>query len=231
MRLASKTGHAPTVAFAHFHKAVFEMVRLDPFSAKPHAETCIVLGHVHGISIWQLLGPVVRSWAVGSLEGPEAGLDEMRRSIASFREQELRIGLVWLLPHFALAQAEAGQIDDAIETIAAATAELDGAHFWDPEVYRIRGDILLKRDPANVAPGEQALLAAIAVARQQKARGFELRAALSLAKLYQATGRPTEARDILTPALEEFDPTPEMPEIAEAQSILAMLAQGQASPE
>ena len=92
-------------------------------------------------------------------------------------------------------------------------------------MHRIRGEILLKRDPANTAPAEEAFLTAIAVAQQQKARSFELRAALSLAKLYQSTGRAADAHAVLAPALEGFAPTPEFPEIAEAQALLAALAE------
>jgi len=65
---------------------------------------------------------------------------------------------------------------------------------------------------------------AIAVAQQQKARSFELRAALSLAKLYYSTRRALKADDVLAAALEGFSPTPEFPEIAEAQSLLAKLS-------
>jgi hypothetical protein len=60
--------------------------------------------------------------------------------------------------------------------------------------------------------------------RKRKARSFELRAALTLAKLYQSTGRLAEAHAVLAPALEGFSPTAEMPEIAEAQALLAALA-------
>ena len=63
----------------------------------------------------------------------------------------------------------------------------------------------------NPAPAEAAFLAAIAIAQQQKTRSFELRAALSLAKLYQSTGRPIDVHDVLAPALEGFSPTPEFP--------------------
>jgi hypothetical protein len=66
--------------------------------------------------------------------------------------------------------------------------------------------------------------AAIAVAQQQKARSFELRAALSLAKLYQSTGRAADAHAALAPALVGFSPTSEFPAIAEAQTLLAALA-------
>jgi predicted ATPase len=90
-------------------------------------------------------------------------------------------------------------------------------------LHRARGETLLKRDPANPAPAEDALLTAIAVAKQQGTRSFELRAALALAKLYQSTGRPAEAHVVLAPALEGFAPTPEFPQIAEAIEFMASI--------
>ena len=77
---------------------------------------------------------------------------------------------------------------------------------------------------SNPAPAEEAFQRAIAIAKEQGARSWGLRAALSLAKLYQSTARPAEAHAILAPALEGFAPTPEMPEIAEAQGLLAEVA-------
>ena len=87
--------------------------------------------------------------------------------------------------------------------------------------------MLLKRDPANVATAEEALQTAIAVAQRQGTRSFELRAALALAKLYQSTVRPADAHAALAPALDGFSPTPEMPEIAEAQALLAALSEAE----
>src|SRR6202041_1871503 len=87
-------------------------------------------------------------------------------------------------------------------------------------LHRIRGEILLEQNPAAA---EAALRSAIAVAQQQKARSFELRAALSLAKLYQSTGRLLEAHDVLGPALAGFSPTPEFPEVAEAKALFEAL--------
>jgi hypothetical protein len=84
--------------------------------------------------------------------------------------------------------------------------------------------MLLKRDPANPAAAEEALQTAIAVAKKQGTRSFELRAALALAKLYQSTGRDAEAHAVLAPALEGFSATTAMPEIAEAQALLVALA-------
>ena len=103
-------------------------------------------------------------------------------------------------------------------------ADETGEHWADAFLHRIRGEILLKRDPANTAPAEEAFLTAIAIAQRQKAKSFELRAALSLAKLYQSNNRAADGHTVLAPALEGFSPTPEFPEIEEAQELLATLA-------
>jgi predicted ATPase len=110
------------------------------------------------------------------------------------------------------------QIDEAI-----ALSRDTGQHWTDAFLYRIRGEILVKRDPENTAPVEEAFLTAIAIAQHQKAKSFELRAALSLAKLYQSTGRTAHARAVVAAALKGFSPTPEFSEIAEAQALLATL--------
>jgi hypothetical protein len=88
----------------------------------------------------------------------------------------------------------------------------------------LRGDILLKRDPAKPALAEEAFTTAIVIAKQQGARSHELLAALALARIHQATGHPAGAHAVLAPALEGFSPTPEMPEIAEARALLGELA-------
>jgi predicted ATPase len=125
------------------------------------------------------------------------------------------------------AEAEAGEIEAALASIdhAVALTERTGQRWNEADTHRARGEILLKRDPANTSPAEDSFLTAISVAQQQKARSFELRAALSLAKLYESTGRAAEAHAVLAPALERFAPTPEFPEIAVAQALLAALVE------
>jgi predicted ATPase len=110
-------------------------------------------------------------------------------------------------------------IDEGL-AIAAETEE----RFSDAYLHRLRGDILLKRDPANPAPAEEAFQTAIAIAKEQGAGSYELLASLSLAKLYRSNGRRTDAHAVLAPALTGFSPTPLFPTIAEAQALLAALA-------
>ena len=150
----------------------------------------------------------------------------MRRGVELLREQNVLIFDGLLKIALAEAEARAGDVDRALAILdeALATCDRTGHRAFEAELHRVRGEMLLKRDPANPAPAEEAFQTAIAVAKQQGTRSFELRAALALAKLYQSTGRPADAHAVLAPALEGFSPTPEMPEIAEAQALIERLA-------
>jgi predicted ATPase len=122
------------------------------------------------------------------------------------------------IPAVVEAEARAGESDRALAILdeALAICERTDHRTFDAELNRVRGELLLQRDPANAALAEEVFQTALAIARKQRTRSFELRAALALAKLYQSIGRPADAHTVLAPALEGFSPTPEMPEIAEA---------------
>ena len=155
------------------------------------------------------------------------GLRTCAAAVVLLREQNILLFDGLLKIALAEAEAAAGDLDRALAILdeGLTTADRLGFRAFEAELHRARGEMLLQRDPANPAPAEEALLAAIAVAKQQGTRSFELRSALTLAKLYQSAGRPLDARAVLAPALEGFSPTLEMPEIAEAQALLAALAE------
>ena len=122
-------------------------------------------------------------------------------------------------------EASAGEIGAGLKRLDDALAELGRTEerWYEAEMHRIRGEILLKRDPADTLAAEQSLQAAIAIAQSQKARIFELRAGLSLAKLYRAANRDVDAHAVLAPAVEGFPPTRQFPELTEAQTLLSAL--------
>ena len=165
----------------------------------------------------------LRAWAAWKLGGDLAALAEMRRGVALRRERKIVVFDPLIATRMAELEAEAGEVDAALATIdrALADSERTGQRWSDAELHRARGEILIKQNPADPAPAEAAFLAAIAVAQQQKARSFELRAALPLARLYQSSGRPVDGHDVLGPALAGFSPTPEFPAIAEAIRLVA----------
>ena len=102
-------------------------------------------------------------------------------------------------------------------------AEQTGQSWFDAELYRARGELLLQCGRPETTASEAAFKHAIDVTRRQQTRAFELRSALSLAKLYQSSGRAADARAVLAPALEGFSPTQEFPEIEQAQALLGAL--------
>ncbi len=215
--------HVGTHAYAKVHAALFELMRGDSARAAQNGSEAARLAREHDLPLWRAHGAFFEGLATAERGALGEGLSDMRRAVALFREQNTLVfdGLYKI----ALAEVEtrAGDPDRAIAIIDEALATVDrlGHRAFEAELHRARGEILLKRDPANPAPAEEAFQAAIAVAKRQGTRSFELRAALSLAKLYQSTGRPPDAHAVLAPALEGFSPTPEMPEIAAAQALLA----------
>jgi predicted ATPase len=216
----------PTTAYALSVKIYIEGHRNDLESVVADAENLLKISQQHGMDFYVAISRIYLSWARGGLGDARSGADELRSSLDTYATQGNRLGTPYFLGCLAELEAAARDHGRALVLIdeGLAMAHEGGQHVWDAFLHRLRGDILLKHDHASPAPAEEAYRAAIAIAKQQSARSFELRAALALAKLYQSTNRPVDAHAVLAPALEGFAPTPEMPEIAEAQALLAALA-------
>jgi predicted ATPase len=223
---ANQSGHVPTIVYGHLHKTIFELMAHKPARAAPHIEMLARLARDNEMPMYVLYAEVLEAWADGCRGRPEDAGNEMRGRIDRWRE---RVGMLYnplLAARLAEIETASSEIEAALATIdqAIGASERTGQHWFDAELHRIRGEILIKQNPADPATAEAAFLAAITVAQQQKARSFELRAALSLARLYQSTGRPIDAHDVLGPALAGFSPTPEFPQIAEAKALFEALA-------
>jgi predicted ATPase len=223
---AAKSGHATTSAYGFFMAAQFELFRRNPDGAAPFAKSLIEVANEHQLAFWMTYSGWFEGWLEWRTGNRDAGLSRMRDTAARQADEGIIPATTFFETTLAEAEAEADGTDVAFCTInrALAVSERTGLRWYEAETHRMRGEILLKRDPGNASPAQEAFLTAIAVAQAQKARSFELRAALALAKLYQSTGRPADAHAVLTPALDGFAPTSQMPEIAEAQALLGTLA-------
>ena len=219
--------HAHTRVYGNNHAAMFELMRGNYSRAVPRAIEVARLAREHDLSLWRAAGIFLDGLARAQGGAPGGGLEDMIRGIELQRDQSV-LTLDGLLK-IALAEVEAraGDVDRAVAILdeALATSERTGHRAFDAELNRIRGEMLLKRDPASPAPAEDAFQTAIAVAKHQGTRSFQLRAALALVKLDRSTGRAAGAHAVLASALEGFSPTPEMAEIAEAQALLAAFAE------
>jgi predicted ATPase len=224
---AVETAHGATLANIWLFKAVFERSRGDAEATLRAARAVVELSDQLRLPNYLALGGVYSGWARSRLGDPESGIAELRQALTEY----VGLGNKSSTPHLhgMLAEIEGGmgsaeaalaRIDEAL-----ALAKEMGEHVSDVFLHRIRGEILLRIDPARIESAEGSFLTAIGIARQQEVRTDQLLAALSLAKLYQSTGRAAQAHAVLAPAVVGFSQTPELPQIEEARSLLARVAE------
>jgi class 3 adenylate cyclase/tetratricopeptide (TPR) repeat protein len=225
-RLASELGHPPTTAAVLMYKIAIETARNDFESVVVDAENFLKISQQHSMGYNLASSRLYLTLGRARLSNTQLGVDDFRKSLADYRDQGNRVGVPGYLGALARLEAAAQNYERALALIdeALVISQEGGDGLYDSSLHRVRGNILLKRDPANPAQAEEAFKTSVAIAKQQGARSFELLASLALAKLYQSTDRLVEAHAVLAPALEGFSPTPEMSVIAKAQTLLAALA-------
>src|SRR5215469_13678158 len=123
---------------------------------------------------WAGFAAFLQGWAKGFGGAEGSSLPEMRRGLPVYRQQGFVLQLPGLEAALAEAEASAGETDAGLQRLEDALAEAERIeqHWYEAELHRIRGEILLKRDPANTAAAERSLQTAIAIAQSQNARSF-----------------------------------------------------------
>jgi class 3 adenylate cyclase/predicted ATPase len=222
---APGTEHLADIAYALSINCFLELLCRDTKRLLPHAESLHSISREHGLATYLAWGTFVLGHARWRLSEWEAGVADMRLGKRMLSEQGIRLWLPLFEACHAEAEAEMGHVESALAMLddAFALSERTGQHCHDAELHRVRGDILLRADRPDLAAAEAAFTRSIEIARGQRTRSFELRAALALAKQYHATQRDEAARALLGPALDGFSPTQEFPEIAQADTLLAVL--------
>ena len=207
LALAQDLGHAYTIAFAHYLTSVVHLLRGDAARAFESAEKSLEVSQEQRFSLYVILSRISRGRAVGDLgrlgearAEIERGLDEARRNGVGFMLQMMES---WL----ADMHAKAGENESALSIVEGALANIGDVtgRPWEAELHRQRAQILLALDPSKVVEAELHLKKSIEVARGQSAKSLELRAATSLAELWQAQGRSDEAHALLEPICRSFD--------------------------
>ena len=217
--------HIGSRALGATELAIIDLMHGGHARAAPNIFELARLAREHGLTLFLAVAEFLEGW-VNEASGTPGGLETMRSAAELLRERGI---LIFDGPFkIALARAEArvGKPARGVMIIdeALAVCERMGYRAYECELHRARGEFLRERDPANPVLAEEPFRTAIALAKRQGARRYQLLASLALAKLYQSTSRPIEAHAVLTPALEGFSATPDMPEIAEAQALLGCLA-------
>jgi class 3 adenylate cyclase/predicted ATPase len=221
-----ESNHPVTQANINYFTAIFEIIRGDVDAARRTSETVVEVSREHGLPQFALWGALSNAWVRARLKDRDAGLAEFREALEAGigRGDKLNVPLYQGL--LAELEAEGQDVEaalariDAALSLAAETAE----HWTDAFLYRIRGEILRKRDPVKVASAEEAFLTAIAVAKQQKAKSFELRAAMSLARLWRDQDKVQQARELLAPVYGWFTEGFDTRDLKDAKALLEELA-------
>ena len=173
-------GHAPSMAHPLLWKSNLEILRGDAAAALSAAEALEALSREHGMPFWRFRAELNLGWARGRLDNAAAGAEDLRRALVVSADHG-GMGDAWLWKvRIAELEAEALGADAALTHIDEALALADRVEHRSDLAFphHLSGEILLKRDPSNPAPAEEAFQPAIAVAKQQGARSLGLRAAL-----------------------------------------------------
>ena len=157
---------------------------------------------------------------------PAGGIEEMRRGLAGLRETGAEFGVRYLYSRMGEVCRRAERLDQALTATkdGMAVSERNEDRFGLPELHRVRGAVLLARSTRNRSRAEACFQDALAAARAQKAKSLELRAAMSLARLWSEAGKRDQARELLAPIYESFTEGFDTLDLVETKALLDELA-------
>jgi DNA-binding winged helix-turn-helix (wHTH) protein/predicted ATPase len=187
LSMARRSDHSPTLAYGHFHQCLLEAMRRNPQQMLPHAGALVRLSREHALPLWLAWGTFLDGWAQWHAVDRDSGLAQMRLGMTACREQ----GIALFMPYFEVLRAE---VESKASGSGAGLAILDGAReelertsqqWCECDLHRQRAELHLEAHPPNIGAARQDLERAIAVARRQQTKAFEVRAVFALAALAQ----------------------------------------------
>jgi predicted ATPase len=224
LRLAAAIPHAHTQTFAFMYAAMLHQFLRAPRQALALTGQQIWLCEKQGLEMLQAIGTTIQACAIAEQGEVEAGLEGIRQGLERLRATGAEL---FRAPyHCVLAglYGKVGQVSDGLAALteAQAAVEQHEERWWEAELYRLRGDLLLQSGAASTE-AEASFQQALAIARRQGARSLELRAAMSLARLWQQQGKAAEARWMLAGIYGWFAEGFDTPDLQEAKTLLDSL--------
>jgi predicted ATPase len=193
-------------------------------------QTAIDLAHTHELGTFLQLSMSLQGWAMAEGGQPSDGIGQLRESIAMAQASGVQFVEGLNLIFLAEQEGRHGDLAHGLQLLdeVLAMTERTGSHWCKSEAYRTRGELLLRRHDGavgDVAEVEEALRQALSVAQHQGAKALELRAATSLARLWQSEGRGDDARRLLAPIYAWFAEGFDTQDLREAGALLEALQQ------
>ncbi len=226
LRYAKEAVHAHTLAYALFFGAMTATFQRRAAEVEERANESIALSNEQGFALWLGRCQVLQGWTMARAGHGRAAVERIREGLSAVAATGSGLWEPFLLGLLAEALALAGEIEEGLLVLAQALAAADasGQIGANAELHRLKGDLLRRLPNPDLPQTEGCFRNAIAIAREQGSRGFELRAAVSLARLLGDRGQHGDARDALTPVYAEFHEGFDMPDLKDAKAILAALS-------
>jgi predicted ATPase len=221
---ARRVGHVYPLAEVLIFSCWVEWVASSPHEAQRHADEVVALSNEHGFPYWLSMGIMYQGWSLAALGHAQEGLTLLMKGLSAMRATGAAAATPWAFIMLAEAYAKLGRpvegqigLDEATQFI-----ETTDERYNEAELHRLRGELLVAIGDFTAA--EVSFHQAIAVARRQQAKLWELRAATSLTRLWRDQGKRTEARDLLAPIYAWFTEGFDTPVLTDAKALLAQLA-------
>jgi adenylate cyclase len=197
--LAQQSAYPFSVAFALGLSATCHALRREVRLTQERAEAVISLAKDQGFPYWMAVGALMCGWALAHQGQGKEGVEQMTQGLRAYRAT----GAVALQPYFLALLAEAHgtlrQSEAGLTVLTEALTRVDttGERWYESEIYRLQGELLLQQTLDNQVKAESCFCHALDLARSQQAKSLELRTATSLARLWQRQGKRAEARQVL----------------------------------
>ena len=222
LKKAREMGQAATLMYALSRAPTFSILSGDRPAAAAQAQELVALANEKGSSIWNARGLLYKGGALTLNGGGPDAIRMIADGITAARSTGSTFLLPFYLPYLARAQAELRQFDQASRCISEAmtAVETTKEKWCEAEIHRIAGEIALMSPEPNAAKAQAHFERALAVACDQKAKSWELRAAMSMAILWRNQGQRQQARDLLAPIYDSFTEGFDTPDLKEAKALL-----------
>jgi predicted ATPase len=225
LALATELAHPFSSAAALNGAVLLYQFRREGQEASDHADAAITLSTEQGFALYLAMGTIMRGWAVTTQGQDEEGLRQLRHGLTAWRASGAESFVPYYLSLLAEGHARLGQVEAGLAVLQEGweVMERTGEHVWHAEMSRLKGTLLLQQQGQVQAEAEACFQQAIAVAQQQRAKSWELRAATSLARLWQSQGKTVEARQLLAPVYDWFTEGFDTADLQEAKTLLEEL--------
>jgi predicted ATPase len=221
----SKLSFSPiSHAFVHQHIAMLNQWLGNTEEVRIRSQAIMALTTQYELSFFHALGILFGGWVLVAQEQIVEGTAQLRRALALLQDQENTVMLSYNLSLLATAYAQTGQANQALTTLdeALTVAAQTDDHVWDAELHRQKGELLLSQQ-ANHSEVEYCFQEAISVARSQRARSLELRATMSLSRLWQRQGKQPAALQMVSEIYNWFSEGFDTPDLQAARALLDAL--------